>query len=267
MVLIDWTSEPGWHDPRVVPYGPFTHGPGDDGAALRAGDLRGSQGLRAAGRLGRHVPAGAERRPAEQLGRPARHAPSCRRSCSSSRCASWCASTATGCRPAARRRCTCGRSCSPPRSGSACGRPTATSTASSPRRPAPTSPAACKPVSVWWSTEYVRAAPGGTGAAKIGGNYAASLAAQAQAAEKGCDQVVWLDAVERRWVEEMGGMNLFFVFGSGVRPRRGRHPGADRLAAARRHPRFAAAAGPRLRLHRDRAADLHRRVGEEGRVR
>ena len=72
------------------------------------------------------------------------------------------------------------------------------------------------PVSVWWSTEYVRAAPGGTGAAKTGGNYAASLAAQAQAAEQGCDQVVWLDAVERRWVEEMGGMNLFFVFGSGA---------------------------------------------------
>ena len=77
-------------------------------------------------------------------------------------------------------------------------------------------PGGVKPVSVWWSTEFVRAAPGGTGAAKFGGNYAASLAAQAQAAEKGCDQVVWLDAVERRWVEEMGGMNLFFVFGSGA---------------------------------------------------
>jgi branched-chain amino acid aminotransferase len=72
-----------------------------------------------------------------------------------------------------------------------------------------------KPVSVWLSQEYVRAAPGGTGAAKFAGNYAASLVAQAQAAEQGCDQVVWLDAVERRWVEEMGGMNLFFVFGSG----------------------------------------------------
>lgn len=72
-----------------------------------------------------------------------------------------------------------------------------------------------KPVSVWLSTEYVRAAPGGTGAAKFAGNYAASLVAQAQAAEQGCDQVVWLDAIERRWVEEMGGMNLFFVFGSG----------------------------------------------------
>jgi branched-chain amino acid aminotransferase len=72
-----------------------------------------------------------------------------------------------------------------------------------------------KPVSVWLSTEYVRASPGGTGAAKFGGNYAASLLAQAEAAEHGCDQVVWLDAVERRFIEEMGGMNLFFVFGSG----------------------------------------------------
>jgi branched-chain amino acid aminotransferase len=72
-----------------------------------------------------------------------------------------------------------------------------------------------KPVSVWLSTEYVRACPGGTGAAKFGGNYAASLLAQAQAAENGCDQVVWLDAIERRYIEEMGGMNLFFVFGSG----------------------------------------------------
>jgi len=72
-----------------------------------------------------------------------------------------------------------------------------------------------KPVTVWLSTEYVRAAPGGTGAAKFAGNYAASLAAQAQATQMGCDQVVWLDAVERRWIEEMGGMNLYFVFGDG----------------------------------------------------
>jgi branched-chain amino acid aminotransferase len=76
-------------------------------------------------------------------------------------------------------------------------------------------PRGVKPVSVWLSTEYVRAAPGGTGAAKFAGNYAASLVAQAQAADEGCDQVVWLDAKERRYVEEMGGMNLFFVFGSG----------------------------------------------------
>jgi branched-chain amino acid aminotransferase len=76
-------------------------------------------------------------------------------------------------------------------------------------------PQGVKPVTVWLSTEYVRAAPGGTGEAKCAGNYAASLVAQAQAAQEGCDQVVWLDAVERRWVEEMGGMNLYFVYGSG----------------------------------------------------
>lgn len=69
-----------------------------------------------------------------------------------------------------------------------------------------------QPVTVWLSTDFTRAAPGGTGEAKCAGNYAASLVAQAQAAERGCDQVVWLDAVEHRWVEEMGGMNLFFVF-------------------------------------------------------
>lgn len=72
-----------------------------------------------------------------------------------------------------------------------------------------------KPVSVWLSTEYVRAAPGGTGFAKCGGNYAAAFLAQQQAVANGCDQVVWLDAIERRYIEEMGGMNMFFVFGSG----------------------------------------------------
>jgi branched-chain amino acid aminotransferase len=80
-------------------------------------------------------------------------------------------------------------------------------------------PSGVRPVSVWLCTEYVRAAPGGTGEVKFAGNYAASLLAQAQAAEQGCDQVVWLDATERRWVEEMGGMNLFFVFGSGSNAR------------------------------------------------
>jgi branched-chain amino acid aminotransferase len=76
-------------------------------------------------------------------------------------------------------------------------------------------PRGVQPVTVWLSTEYTRAAAGGTGEAKCGGNYAASLIAQAQAAAMGCDQVVWLDAVEHRWVEEMGGMNLCFVYGSG----------------------------------------------------
>ncbi|MGB3472530.1 MAG: branched-chain amino acid aminotransferase [Erythrobacter sp.] len=67
------------------------------------------------------------------------------------------------------------------------------------------------PVKIWVAQGYVRAAPGGTGAAKTGGNYAASLVPQAQAIEQGCDQVVFLDAVENKWVEELGGMNLFFA--------------------------------------------------------
>src|SRR5277367_4388082 len=69
-------------------------------------------------------------------------------------------------------------------------------------------------VKVWLSEDYTRAAPGGTGAVKCGGNYAAAFAAQQQAVDKGCDQVVWLDAAENQWVEEMGGMNLCFVYGS-----------------------------------------------------
>ena len=72
-----------------------------------------------------------------------------------------------------------------------------------------------KPVSIWLSQEYTRAAPGGTGAAKCGGNYAASLRAQSEAYEHGCDQVCFLDAVEHRWVEELGGMNLMFVYDDG----------------------------------------------------
>jgi len=76
-------------------------------------------------------------------------------------------------------------------------------------------PSGVKPVTVWLSEDFSRAAPGGTGEAKTGGNYAGGLLAQAQAAEQGCDQVVWLDSKEHRWVEEMGGMNLCFVYGAG----------------------------------------------------
>lgn len=68
-----------------------------------------------------------------------------------------------------------------------------------------------RPITVWLSEESSRAAPGGTGAAKCGGNYAASLLAQATGSQNGCDQVMFLDAVEHRWIEELGGMNLFFV--------------------------------------------------------
>ncbi|MEU9981175.1 branched-chain amino acid aminotransferase [Streptomyces sp. NPDC050856] len=76
-------------------------------------------------------------------------------------------------------------------------------------------PGGVRPVSIWLSEDRVRAVPGGIGFAKTGGNYAASLLAQAEAAAKGCDQVAYLDAVEHKWVEELGGMNLYFVYGAG----------------------------------------------------
>ena len=67
------------------------------------------------------------------------------------------------------------------------------------------------PVSIWVSTRYTRAAPGGTGAAKTGGNYAASLVAMQEAASHGCDQVMFADAAEHAWLEELGGMNVYVV--------------------------------------------------------
>jgi branched-chain amino acid aminotransferase len=67
---------------------------------------------------------------------------------------------------------------------------------------------------VWLSTDFVRAVPGGTGEAKCSGNYGGTVLAQEQAAARGCDGVVWLDARERRWIEETGTSNLFFVFGA-----------------------------------------------------
>ena len=70
-------------------------------------------------------------------------------------------------------------------------------------------------VSIWVSRDYTRAARGGTGAAKCGGNYAASLVPQAEAIQRGHDQVVFLDGAENKWIEELGGMNLFFVFDDG----------------------------------------------------
>lgn len=70
------------------------------------------------------------------------------------------------------------------------------------------------PVSIWVSKEYHRACPGGTGAAKTGGNYAASLLPQIKAAEKGYDQVCYLDQ-DYQYLEELGGMNVFIVYKDG----------------------------------------------------
>jgi len=71
------------------------------------------------------------------------------------------------------------------------------------------------PVSIWLADNYARAAGnGGTGAAKCGGNYAASLLPQMQAQAQGCSQVLFLDPVEGRYLEELGGMNVFLVYGA-----------------------------------------------------
>lgn len=66
------------------------------------------------------------------------------------------------------------------------------------------------PVGIWIEDEYVRAVRGGIGYAKTGGNYAASLIAQQKAHDSGYSQVLWLDGVERKYIEEVGAMNIFF---------------------------------------------------------
>jgi branched-chain amino acid aminotransferase len=214
MVLIDFETGPGWHDPRVVPYGPFSLDPATmvlhygqeifEGLKVFAhpdGSLASFRPEQNAARLNRSADRlGIPRLPEELFLASIREllavdgawVPSGGETSLYIRPFIIATEVGLGVRPSA--------------SYTFC-------VIASPA--GPYFPRGIAPVSVWWSTEYVRAAPGGTGAAKFGGNYAASLAAQAQAAEKGCDQVVWLDAVERRWVEEMGGMNLFFVFGSG----------------------------------------------------
>jgi len=77
-------------------------------------------------------------------------------------------------------------------------------------------PEGFNPVSIYVSDQYVRAVRGGIGEAKTGGNYAASLLAQMEAKEKGFSQVLWLDAIERKYIEEVGTMNIFFKFGDEV---------------------------------------------------
>ncbi|MFO8111343.1 MAG: branched-chain amino acid aminotransferase [Desulfosalsimonadaceae bacterium] len=67
------------------------------------------------------------------------------------------------------------------------------------------------PVKIWVTEKYVRAVPGGVGDVKTAGNYAASLCASEEAHKKGYTQVLWLDGLERRYVEEVGSMNIFFV--------------------------------------------------------
>lgn len=77
-------------------------------------------------------------------------------------------------------------------------------------------PEGLDPVKIYVESKYVRAVRGGMGYAKTGGNYAASLKAQDEAEEQNYTQVLWLDGVERKYVEEVGTMNVFFVIGDEV---------------------------------------------------
>ena len=77
-------------------------------------------------------------------------------------------------------------------------------------------PEGLNPVKIYVESKYVRAVRGGMGYAKTGGNYAASLKAQDEAEEQKYTQVLWLDGVERKYVEEVGTMNVFFVIGDEV---------------------------------------------------
>ena len=206
----------GWHDAQLVPYAPLEFDPARHGPALRAGDLRGAQGLPPARRLAsrpsvpRRTPGASSARP------PGWRCPSCPRTSSSRSIEALVAqdeawvpsgaerslylrpfmfSTEVGLgRPSgdvlplrahrlARRRLLPARASSRCR----CGCPRTTSA----RRPAaparPSAPATTPP----------RSSP------------------RRRPRREGCDQVVWLDAIEHRWVEEMGGMNLYFVYGSG----------------------------------------------------
>ncbi|MDI9508383.1 MAG: branched-chain amino acid aminotransferase [Clostridiales bacterium] len=77
-------------------------------------------------------------------------------------------------------------------------------------------PEGLNPVKIWIEDEYVRAVKGGIGEAKAGGNYVASLRAQVKANEEGYSQVLWLDGIYRKYIEEVGAMNIFFKIGGRV---------------------------------------------------
>ena len=113
-----------------------------------------------------------------------------------------------------------------------------------------------KPIDVWLSTDYTRAAPRRHGRRpSAAATTPRRCCRRREAVEHGCDQVVWLDAEERRWVEEMGGMNLFFVFGSGDQVEIVT-PDADRHASSPASPATPCSRSPRAGLPGHRAADL-----------
>lgn len=214
MFIADWTSQDGWHDARVVPYGPITL---DPSAAV----------LHYAQEIFEGLKAYAHEDGSTQLFRPDQNAARLQRSAQRLALpelpvewflgsieslidadAAWVPSggeTSLYLRPFMYA------------SESFLGvRPATKVTYSVIASPAGAYfKGGLKPVSIWLSTTYTRAGAGGTGAAKCGGNYAASLLPQQEGIAHGCDQVVFLDSIEQTWIEELGGMNLFFVQSDG----------------------------------------------------
>ena len=191
MISARWTEDDGWHDARLEPYAPARPRPGVGGAALLAVGLRGAQGLPPARRRRGPVPAGAQRPAAGRLLPPARATRAAGRGLRRH----LRAADTDRCRlgTADRRRVALPAAAHDRRRGWADGATKRVGPVPAyrlPRRQLLFRPAA--PISLWLTQEYVRAVAGGTGAAKCGGNYAASLAAQREAMDNGCDQVVFI---------------------------------------------------------------------------
>ena len=263
MVTIRYADGKGWYDARVEARAPIPMDPATRGAALRAGDLRGAEGVHARRRRRHDVPAGRQRR-AGSASRPQRMAmpPLPRGSCSSS---------------SLRQLITIDREWIPhDRRGQPLPAPVHVRQRGLPRRApghgvplradrlagrARTSPAA----SSRSPCGSRRTTPGRRPAAPARPSAAATTppacSAQAEAIEHGCDQVVFLDAVERRYVDELGGMNIFFV----LRRRHAGHAAADRHDPARHHPRLGHHAGPRAGRRGRGAAGQLRRVARRTR--
>ena len=216
MFTVEWTPDAGWHDARIDAVRPAHARPGHGGPALRAGDLRGHEGLPPRRRLDLDLPARGERRADGAL----QQAPG------AARC-----STGEDFVAAVDALVEVDQRWVPDAAGekSLYVRPfmiaTETFLGVRPGQHVTfmviASPAGAyfkggvKPVTLWLTEEYTRAGRGGMGAAKTGGNYASSLVAQQEATAQGCDQVVFLDAQEGKYVEELGGMNMYFVYDDG----------------------------------------------------
>ncbi len=213
MVTIKWTEGRGWHDAQLVPYAPLSMDPANMTLHYAQTIFEGLKAYRQPdGTVATFRPDANARRfqaSARRLGMPELPVETFIEACDA-----WSGRTRTGCPPPVRNRSTCALH---DRERGRPGRPARQRVPVHRHRLAGRAyfTGGVKPVSVWLSQEYVRAVRGHR-RAKTGGNYAASLVAQAQAAQHGCDQVVWLDAIERRWIEEMGGMNLYFVYGNKI---------------------------------------------------